>query len=144
MALAVLNRINSFPSPQIPIQPSDQPSVAPSTSVSPVPFKHERAFPSGGRGVTVWYATQSSSDISGPQQGLHVTVGDLYIHTNTRKESRQIWLFGMDATWRFVSDVGLTTHPSHRDRFLSIRSDGTPNWMCSTTANGRKDKTRRK
>ena len=94
--------------------------------------------------MTVWYATQSSYDISGPQSGLHATAGDLCVHTNVLKESRQIWLFGMDATWKFINNVGQTTHPSHRDRFLSIGSDGTPNWISSDAPSGRKERARRR
>ena len=125
-------------SPQAPEQRpvATTTAPAPSSLILPVPFKHERPFLTGGRGATVWYATESPRDISSPPSGLQVVAGTLYIHTNTVKDLRQIWMFDTDAGWKMVSDVAQTSHPSCRDRLLNIRFDGTPSWVTSTPATG--------
>ena len=115
-----------------PQAPDQLPIALPSSS--PVPFKHERPFPSGARGATVWYTTESSHDMSIPPSGLQVIAGTLYIHTNTSKKSRQVWFFDADAGWKIINDVARISHPSYRDRLLNIRFDGTPSWVTSTPA----------
>ncbi|KAF9790773.1 hypothetical protein BJ322DRAFT_1017415 [Thelephora terrestris] len=123
-------------------QAPDQPPVTSLTvltppfppSSSPVPFKHERPFPTGARGATIWYTTKSSHDLLIPPSGLQVVAGTLYIHFNTSKKFRQIWLFKADAGWKVVNDITHTSHPSCRDRILTVRSDGTPSWVISTPA----------
>ena len=104
----------------------------------PVPFKHERPFPNGARGMTTWFTTESPFDIPIPPSGLQVVAGTLYIHFNASKNSRQIWLFDVDAGWKAISDVTQASHPSYRDQTLNIRSDRTPCWVASTlTTDGR-------
>ncbi|KAF9778510.1 hypothetical protein BJ322DRAFT_1025198 [Thelephora terrestris] len=100
-------------------------------TVSLVPFKHERPFPSGHRGATIWYSTQSYSDVLGPPSGIPGIAGNLYIHKNLSTSTQQIWLFDRDARWITVSGVAKAIHPTIVDRVLSIRSDGSPNWVTT-------------
>ena len=123
-------------SPQAPDQPPvPLPAVpAPHSSSLPVPFKHERPFPDATRGTTIWYTTGSPHEMSTPPFGLQVVAGTLHIHTNTSKKSRQVWLFDADAGWKIVNGAARISHPSYRDRLLSILPDGTPSWVASAPA----------
>ncbi|KAJ6474070.1 hypothetical protein C8R47DRAFT_1076503 [Mycena vitilis] len=58
----------------------------------------------------------------------------IYIHVNddSEDEQRQLWLYTSDG-WKDITnrkpqDVA---HPVHNDRCLTIRQDGTPNWILS-------------
>ncbi|KAF9653291.1 hypothetical protein BDM02DRAFT_3182831 [Thelephora ganbajun] len=110
------------------VVPSSTPTIA---AVSLVPFRHERPFTSGHRGVTIWYTTQSYSDISGPPSGIPGVAGNLYVHKNLSTSTQQIWLFGREAQWTVVPDDMRVTHPSVGDWMLSVRSDGSPNWVTA-------------
>ncbi|KAF9786229.1 hypothetical protein BJ322DRAFT_1108084 [Thelephora terrestris] len=115
-----------------PFVVSSSTSTPVAATVSLVPFKHERPFPSGHRGATIWYSTQSYSDVLGPPSGIPGIAGNLYIHKNLSTSTQQIWLFDRDARWITVSGVAKAIHPTIVDRVLSIRSDGSPNWVTTT------------
>ena len=108
----------------------DQPA-APLSSTLLIPFRHDRPFPTG-RGATVWFTSESTYTVSAPPPRLQVVVGDLYIHTNTSKNLRQVWMFDTDAGWKVVDTAAQISHPTNRDRVLNIRFDGTPSWVAST------------
>ena len=42
---------------------------------------------------------------------------------------RQVWFYDANARWVAVTGELKITHPTLSDRVLSIRSDGTPNWI---------------
>ncbi|KAF9784447.1 hypothetical protein BJ322DRAFT_1109157 [Thelephora terrestris] len=110
-----------------------------------IPFKHDRPFPSG-RGTTTWYSTESSGEVHSPPSGLRVDAGDLYIHKNLSNSSFQTWLYGVDGRWRRLKTDGTKIpHPIYLERSLSLRSDGTPNWVASVrfaAVQTRKDRSR--
>ena len=114
------------------VVPSSSTSAAVTTVVSLVPFKHERPFPSGHRGATTWYTTQSYSNVLGPPSGIPEVAGNLYIHKNITTSTQQIWLFDRDARWTAVPDDAKVNHPTAADRVLSIRADGSPSWVTAT------------
>jgi hypothetical protein len=124
---------------QTPVDPTSVPTP-PSTSSQlrlPVPFKHERPFQNGARGATVWYATELPHEIVSPPCGLQVVAGTLYVHLDTSKKVRTIWLFEADAGWKIVDGATQTPHPTCRDRVLNVRFDGTPSWVVAApTTNG--------
>ena len=102
-----------------------------STAVSLVPFKHERPFSSGHRGSTIWYSTQSYSNVSGPPSGIPEVAGHLYIHKNLSNSTQQVWLFSREARWIHTPNDMKVIHPTIVDRVLSLRSDGSPNWVTA-------------
>ena len=55
--------------------------------------------------------------------------GHLYIHTNMSTMVRQVWFYDANACWVAATDRAKIAHPTLSDRVLSIRSDGTPNWI---------------
>ena len=87
---------------------------------------------SGLRGSTVWYTTQSYSDMLEPPSGIPELVGSLYIHKNLSIPAHQIWMFDREARWVPVPDDARVNHPTVAGRMLSIRSDGSPNWVSAT------------
>jgi len=115
--------------PSVDITPSSTSKIT--AAISLVPFKHERPFSSGHRGATIWYTTQSFSDVSAPPDGMPEAAGDLYIHRNLSTSAQQIWMFGRDARWTVVPHDTKVNHPTVVDRVLSIRSDGSPNWVTA-------------
>ena len=96
-----------------------------------IPFKHERQFSSGLRGATIWYTTQSYFDVSGPSSGIPEVAGNIYIHKNLSTSTQQIWMFDREARWTAVLGDAKVNHPTVVDRILSIRSDGSPNWVTA-------------
>lgn len=116
-------------------------SIPAATTASLVPFKHERPFSSGHRGVTTWYTTQSHSDALGPPSGIPEVAGNLYIHRNISTSTDQVWLFSREARWTVIPSGMKINHPTVVDRVLNIRSDGSPNWVTNagfTNVQGRK------
>ena len=82
--------------------------------------------------MTTWYSTESPGEVPFPPSGLRVEAGELYIHKNLSNGSFQIWLYDIDGHWRRVStDGSKVMNPIHPERSLSLRPDGTPNWVAS-------------
>jgi len=82
-------------------------------------------------------------DIDTPPAVHEPTVGDLYVHTNIDTETRQIWLYQHGGVWQNIDVQRKTYHPAIHDRVLSVRRDGTPNWITGAsyvTMKGRKKK----
>jgi hypothetical protein len=78
-----------------------------------------------------------------PPQEVAPAVGELYIHHNRLEDTYQIWLFGLNSAWKCVTTVEKIYHPTIDDRVLSMRANGTPNWITTasyTTIRGRKGK----
>ena len=74
------------------------------------------------------------------------TIGDLYVHTNIDTETRQIWLYQYGKVWQNIDLQRKTYHPNVHGRVLSVRQDGTPNWITGAsyvTMKGRKEKAAR-
>ena len=117
--------------------------VKPNETPSPTPFKQERPFSSGSPGITAWYTSASPNDISTPPAGVIPEVGELYIHHNRLTDIYHVWLYGLDQQWKCVTDIEKVYHPVIEDRVLSMRANGTPNWITAasfTTIRGRRGK----
>ena len=116
-------------------------SSTPTGFISPI--KQDRPFPSGCPGTTVWYSSYSLADLDGPPSDLDPSVGDLYVHHNRATDSHEVWLWGLDLSWKRVELAEKVCHPVIADRVLSIRNNGTPSWITAasyTTIKGRKGK----
>ena len=117
----------------------------PTESSTPTPFKQERPFSSGSPGITTWYTSASPNDIATPPAGVIPEVGELYVHHNRVTDIYHVWLYGVDRRWKCVTDIEKVYHPVIDDRVLSMRANGTPNWITAasfTTIRGRKGKAR--
>ena len=116
----------------------------PTTLETPlVPVKQRRQFSCGSPAYTIWYFTASAQSLTFPPQEVTPMVGDLYIHHNRLEDIYQVWLYGIDLAWKSVTDVEKVYHPTIDDRVLSMRANGTPNWITTasfTTIRGRKCK----
>ncbi|KAF9781589.1 hypothetical protein BJ322DRAFT_1111514 [Thelephora terrestris] len=138
------------PTPATVIPPSSAPVPPPPPTASSstsnlTPFKQQRAFSSGSPGVTTWYTTSTACDIDSPPRDVAPAIGDLYIHHNRVLDIYHVWLWGMDYKWKCVTDMEKVYHPAIDDRVLSMRANGTPNWITAasfTTIRGRKGKTK--
>ncbi|KAF9793088.1 hypothetical protein BJ322DRAFT_1103524 [Thelephora terrestris] len=109
------------------------------------PFKQQRTFSSGSPGVTTWYTTSTASDIASPPRDIAPAIGDLYVHHNRLTDIYHVWLWEIDHKWKCVTDMEKVYHPAIDDRVLSMRANGTPNWITAasfTTIRGRKGKAR--
>lgn len=137
------------------MQPAAQPEASvskasgartpPPTQDEFLPFKQQRPFASGSSGHTIWYTSQSNEDIAAPSDDLSPNVSDLYVHINRAADSHAVWLFDFDKTWRSVTNATKVHHPIIPDRVLSMRANGTPNWITSasySTIKGRKEKSK--
>jgi len=117
-----------------------------STSASSVsPIKQERPFPSGSPGATAWYSSYSLANLDSPPSGLNQNVGDLYVHNNRATALYEMWLCGLEKSWKRVEATEKVYHPIIVDRVLSMRANGTPSWITAasyTTIKGRKEKAR--
>ena len=120
---------------------------APPTSTPPslTPFKQQRPFSSGSPGITTWYTTSTAHDIVSPPGDITPAIGDLYVHHNRVTDIYHVWLWGMDHQWKCVTNMEKVYHPVIDDRVLSMRANGTPNWITAasyTTIRGRRGKVR--
>ena len=125
-----------------PVQNATNPS-AESTASSLAPIKQQRPFSSGSPGVTTWYSSASPQRISSPPSTITAQIGELYIHHTRLEDVYDIWLYGQDFRWKRVTDIEKVYHPTIDDRVLSMRANGTPNWITAasyTTIRGRKGK----
>ena len=107
------------------------------------PVKNQRPFSSGSPGITTWYSSASPLNISSPPSTLTPETGELYVHHNRLDDTYDVWLYGLDRQWKCVTDVEKVYHPVIDDRVLSLRANGTPNWITAasfTTIRGRKVK----
>ncbi|KAF9787395.1 hypothetical protein BJ322DRAFT_1107460 [Thelephora terrestris] len=121
------------------------PVVNPETTSLPIPFKQQRPFCSGSPGVTTWYTTSSVHDLISPPHAMTPEIGELFIHHNRVTDIYHVWLFGINRQWKCVTEQEKVYHPAIEDRMLSLRANGTPNWITAasfTTIRGRKGKTR--
>ena len=112
---------------------------------TPTPFKQQRPFCSGSPGVTAWYTTSSAHDISSPPPEITPEIGELHIHHNRVTDVHHVWLYGVDRQWKCVTEQEKVYHPAVDDRVLSMRANGTPNWITMasfTTIRGRKSRAR--
>jgi hypothetical protein len=133
----------SAPVPSISAVISSTPSISVQSNLTP--FKQQRAFSSGSPGVTTWYTTSSPYDIVSPPGDLVPAIGDLYVHHNRVTDIYHVWLWAMDRQWKCVTEMEKVYHPAIDDRVLSMRANGTPNWITAasfTTIRGRKGKVR--
>ena len=95
--------------------------------------------------MTSWYSTSSLENIEAPPPNLNPQVGDLYVHNNRTNEFYDVWLYGLEKTWRRVTFIAKVHHPTIMDRVLSMRASGAPSWITAasyTTIKGRKEKSR--
>jgi hypothetical protein len=109
------------------------------------PIKQQRPFSSGSPGVTTWYSSASPQKISLPPSTITPEVGELYIHHNRLEDVYDVWLYGQDLKWKRVTDIEKVCHPIIDDRVLSMRANGTPNWITAAsymTIRGRRGKVR--
>ena len=128
--------------------PSTSPAISalPSATVetpSLVPVKQQRPFSCGSPAFTTWYSTASTKDLTCPPYDVVPAVGELYIHHNRLEDTHDIWLYGLDSLWKRVTKIEKVYHPTIDDRVLSMRANGTPNWITTasyTTIRGRKGK----
>ena len=128
--------------------PTNPNSIANAASVTPpspplMPFKQQRAFTSGPRGLTTWYSTQSPQPLSAPPLGLQISAGILYVHTDTTLKVHHAWLCDTKGKWINVTDADNIKHPTIPDRFLLVRSDGIPSWLTKvdyTAVRARREK----
>ena len=82
-------------------------------------------------------------DLACPPQDVTPAVGELYIHHNRLEDVYQIWLYGLDSVWKCVTKAEKVLHPTIDNRVLSMRANGTPNWITTasyTTIRGRRCK----
>ena len=78
-----------------------------------------------------------------PPRELNPEVGELYVHHNRVTDIHHLWLYGIDNRWKCVTKQEKVYHPAIEDRVLSMRNNGTPNWITAasfTTIRGRKGK----
>ena len=130
--------------PDLPAVPLPNPTSSVAPAISITPHRHERAFSSGPRGSTIWYTTESHADVVEPP-AVPAVAGHIYVHTNISTMIRQVWFYDANARWVAVVDETKIAHPTLSDRVLSIRSDGTPNWITPagfTSTQHRRDRTR--
>jgi len=122
-----------------PATPPTTPALLTATPDT-VPIKQRRQFSCGSPAYTTWYSTASPKDLACPQEVTPV-VGELYIHHNRLEDAYQIWLYRLDSVWKCVTKAEKVYHPTIDDRVLSMRANGTPNWITTasyTTIRGRK------
>ncbi|KAF9783285.1 hypothetical protein BJ322DRAFT_1021987 [Thelephora terrestris] len=121
------------------------PATTAEATSTPTPFKQQRPFSSGSPGFTTWYTTSSVDNITSPSPGITPEIGELYIHHNRVTDIHHVWLYGINRQWKCVTEQEKVYHPAIEDRVLSLRANGTPNWITTasfTTIRGRKGKAR--
>ena len=145
-ASALTSILSVLPPPGGPANNSVVPLSLQGTTLNPpatVPVKQRRQFSCGSSAYTTWYSTASAQDLASPPQQVVPAVGELYIHHNRLEDKHQIWLYGLDSVWKCVTGVEKVYHPTIDDRVLSVRANGTPNWITAasyTTIRGRRCK----
>ena len=78
-----------------------------------------------------------------PPPEIAPEIGELYVHHNRVTDIYHVWLYGVDLQWKCVTEQEKVYHPAIDDRVLSMRANGTPNWITTasfTTIRGRKGK----
>lgn len=96
------------------------------------PSRKARPFKASthSQGSTIWMATDSYENLTDPPAPVSEDEpGILYIHRNLSNDTLQIWLLGDEKRWSSVQSGARTQHPILKDRYLSMRSDGTPSWV---------------
>ena len=96
------------------------------------PLRKVRPFKASAhsQGSTIWMTTFSHEDLQDPPEPvLEDEPGVLHIHNNLSDNTSQVWLLGDEKQWAAAELSTKTPHPLYRDRYLSIRLDGTPNWI---------------
>ena len=145
-------------SPSLPSQPFSQYSIHPDSPdssdcnpvpITPAPKTREPKLPpfslqpsrktrpfrasAHSQGQTIWMTTASYEDLPEPPEPTpEDEPGVLYTHMNLTDNHLQVWLLGNEKQWASVPLGAGVQHPTFVDRYLAIRSDGSPSW---TTAN---------
>ncbi|KAJ7898787.1 hypothetical protein B0H13DRAFT_2031542 [Mycena leptocephala] len=94
-----------------------------------------------------WHQSTSEASIQKPLVTSTTSdVGDIFTHSNINEPGVvQAWLYSKEKTWVDISDIwqsrGLLTHPTFTDRVLKIRTDGSPNWILSSSTSRVRSKT---
>ncbi|KAK6996755.1 hypothetical protein R3P38DRAFT_3070345 [Favolaschia claudopus] len=89
----------------------------------------------GSSGDFRYYNSVASYDLQIPPSHLPhgLSAGDLFIHKNSVKSTEQVWLFSGQKEWIDITGhwktPGSVVHPEHPDRVLTVRNNGTPNWI---------------
>lgn len=80
---------------------------------------------SSSTGDTTWFESSLPNELTRPYE-VHPNPGDVYVHTNTTTNCRQIWAYSRTG-WETVdafSQVRTFKHPEFPDRVLVFRSGG--------------------
>jgi hypothetical protein len=121
-------------------EPSDRSSMPiatgtgtkPRPSIPLHPSWKSRAFKASNnsQGDTIWMTTASNKDLPNPPEPTQDDEpGVIYIHWNTKSNTLQVWLLGNEKQWAAIQIGAKVQHPMFSDRYLTIRLNGTPNWI---------------
>lgn len=99
---------------------------------------------SGASGSTVWYTSSDAFPLHQPPPQIVVSPGNIYIHTDTSTNDRQMWISLSAGSWEsipveydrsYLPDrvVMAARHPLFSDRVLKIRANGEPSWVTRQT-----------
>ncbi|KAJ7615108.1 hypothetical protein DFH06DRAFT_1146162 [Mycena polygramma] len=136
---ASLSQASSSRPPSAPGAPSSssQPSHLGHTAATLVADKIQRGFSSssGSSGHFIYYRSVADHSLGAPPNTLdELSLGDIYVHVNDHSDDdqQQLWLYTSDG-WKDITDCKPqdVAHPVHADRCLTIRQDGTPNWVLN-------------
>jgi hypothetical protein len=93
---------------------------------------HQRPFSSSsGSGYTVWYSSQSDSNIQSPPAIPQSKTGHLYVHFDALNKTYQYWMLNVGGQWESVAQNA--EYPLNHDRVLSVRNNGEPSWVTRAT-----------
>lgn len=107
--------------------------------------RFERPFTSSGTsGSTIWYTSSDRSPLRWPPSCINPNSGNIYIHTDTSTNGRQMWISLSAGCWvgvpfeydpNYLPDRVVMTarHPLFNDRVLKIRANGEPSWVTRQT-----------
>lgn len=115
----------------VPITPASKTKGPKLPPLSLTPSLKIRPFKASAhsQGNTIWMTTASYEDLSDPPEPIpEDEPGVLYTHRNLTDNTLQVWLLGSEKQWVTIQLDVKTRHPILGDRYLAIRSDGTPSW----------------
>ena len=140
IGLTLLSVLNAIEPNSCSSVPTNVASTSTASLFTFTPIKQSRPFQGGS---TTWYSTRSMRDIDAPPAVHEPTIGDLYVHTNIDTEARCVWLYQDGGVWQRIDLQKKIHHPNLQGRVLSMRKDGTPNWVTGAsyiTMKGRKER----